>query len=736
VQKSVTVTVSGTSTGSGGTGGQADIHINAGGPALSSYQADKYFLNGDSYGSGSTIYDSHRYASGATLRYEIPVANGDYDVTLRWREIYFTQSGMRVFSPVVEGTALGNVDVYAAAQSNPYSRTVHVTVSDASLSIAVGPVVQNPMLSAIDVVASGTTQTPPSSPAPTLSFSANPSSVTSGSNSTLTWSTTDATSCTASGAWSGSVGTSGTRSVGPLSSTSTYSLSCSGAGGSVQKSVTVTVGAAPPPTPTVSLSASPTSVQSGSGSMLSWSSTNATSCTASGAWSGSKASSGSQSTGALSSSATYTLACSNASGSASKSVQVAVTASTPSTVTFPLHVESGKRYLIDAAGKPFLLHGDTPWDLISTLTKEQAAQYLEDRRAKGFNTVLVELMEHYFSPNPPRNAYGDAPFLTAGDYSTPNEAYFAHAAWVIDTARQKGMLVLLTPSYMGYGGGQEGWYAEMQANGATKLRAYGRYLANRFASYPNILWVHGGDYNPPDRSLLDAIPNGIRDVNATTWLHTFHGARHSSALSNLGTASWLNVNDIYTDQTDVVSWAFSEYSRSTMPYFLIEARYENEQGGNDLTVREQAYQAVLSGAMGHLMGNSPLWYFGSGWQTAMQSGGSTTLQYLRSLLEARNWWQLQPDTGGTLVTSGVGSGETRTAAARASDGSYALIYVPSTRAVTVNLGQLSGPHVNARWYNPKTGAYSAISGSPFTASGSQSFTSASGDWVLVLESTP
>ena len=66
------------------------------------------------------------------------------------------------------------------------------------------------------------------------------------------------------------------------------------------------------------------------------------------------------------------------------------------------------------------------------------------------------------------------------------------------------MLVLLAPAYMGYAGGQEGWYQEMQANGATKLQAYGQYVANRFLAYDNNLWVHAGDYNPPDTNLMCA----------------------------------------------------------------------------------------------------------------------------------------------------------------------------------------------------------------------------------------
>ncbi len=45
---------------------------------------------------------------------------------------------------------------------------------------------------------------------------------------TLSWSSTNATSCTASGAWSGGLATSGTQSV-VVTRTSTYALSCSGA---------------------------------------------------------------------------------------------------------------------------------------------------------------------------------------------------------------------------------------------------------------------------------------------------------------------------------------------------------------------------------------------------------------------------------------------------------------------------------------------------------------------------
>ena len=81
--------------------------------------------------------------------------------------------------------------------------------------------------------------------APSVAISANPASISSGGASTLTWSSSNASSCSASGAWSGTKSTSGTQSTGVLSATSTYSLSCTGTGGSASQSTTVTVTSAP-----------------------------------------------------------------------------------------------------------------------------------------------------------------------------------------------------------------------------------------------------------------------------------------------------------------------------------------------------------------------------------------------------------------------------------------------------------------------------------------------------------
>lgn len=436
----------------------------------------------------------------------------------------------------------------------------------------------------------------------------------------------------------------------------------------------------------------------------------------------------------------------DAAGNTKTSTAVSVTVSNappPGNATFPLRVETGTRYLIDAASKPFLMNGEAAWGLIVQLTREEVDQYLDDRRQKGINTLVVMLIaKHTLISNSPRNAYGDEPFLTPGDFSTPNANYFAHADWVINRAAQKGFLVLLAPSYTGYQGtGEEGWYPEMVANGATKLRSYGQYVGNRYQGFSNVLWVQGGDYNPPTagKDLIRAVANGIRDVE-TRSLHTFHGGRGTAAMQFWGTTEpWLSVNDIYTDEYSVVSAAYGEYARSTAPFFLVEARYENE-GANEALVRTQAYQAILGGGFGHVMGNRPIWGFMSGWQSALDSPASRTIPYVRTLLESRNWWMLQPDTTATLLTAGIGTGADRAVAARASDGSFAIAYLPSMRTVTIDLTRLNGPRVNARWCDPTNGVCTTAGGSPFSATGSQTFlplgpnSTNFGDWMLTLDS--
>ena len=75
-------------------------------------------------------------------------------------------------------------------------------------------------------------------------------------------------------------------------------------------------------------------------------------------------------------------------------------------------------------------------------------------------------------------------------------------------------------------------------------------------------------------------------------------------------------------------------------------------------------------------------------------------------------------------------------ATRDTAGTYATIYIPSGKAVTVDLTKLKGKTINASWFDPRTGKSRAMD-VPFKNGAAQEFkppaTDAEKDWVLVLE---
>ena len=86
-------------------------------------------------------------------------------------------------------------------------------------------------------------------PPPTVDIKANnsdgPITIDYNTSATLSWTSTNATSCQASGNWSGSKATSGSENTGNLISSKTYTITCTGPGGSATDSVTVNVSSQP-----------------------------------------------------------------------------------------------------------------------------------------------------------------------------------------------------------------------------------------------------------------------------------------------------------------------------------------------------------------------------------------------------------------------------------------------------------------------------------------------------------
>jgi hypothetical protein len=143
----------------------ASFYVNGGGAAYVApggivFEADGIYNSGGgthsttSPISGTTddaLYQSERF--GSSFSYQIPLTNGNYEVTLMFAEIFFNAAGSRVFNVAIEGTqVISNLDIWSKVGKDAVYNETHVaTVTDGQLDIAFNPVVENPKISAIKV---------------------------------------------------------------------------------------------------------------------------------------------------------------------------------------------------------------------------------------------------------------------------------------------------------------------------------------------------------------------------------------------------------------------------------------------------------------------------------------------------------------------------------------------------------------------------------------------------------
>jgi len=162
--------------------------------------------------------------------------------------------------------------------------------------------------------------------------------------------------------------------------------------------------------------------------------------------------------------------------------------------TLPQIVVSNRNpHLLETTdGLPFLMLGDTAWELLHRITYDEAREYLEVRANQGFNMIWANVLAEFDGLHMP-NRNGDLP-LHNDDPSKPNEAYFAHVDRVVAAAEEFGLYVGLLPAWgdkltAPWGEGP----AIFRLNNLEVAQSYGEFLGQRYGGKTNILWVLGGD---------------------------------------------------------------------------------------------------------------------------------------------------------------------------------------------------------------------------------------------------
>ena len=432
--------------------------------------------------------------------------------------------------------------------------------------------------------------------------------------------------------------------------------------------------------------------------------------------------------------------------------------------SYPLKLSENHRYLVDQNGKPFLIVGDTPQGLMGRLSEQDAEYYFADREAHGFNALgWVDVMcagNDYPTNKDAVTPDGIKPFtgyiaggtdFTHYDLSKPNEAYFVRLDHIVQLAEKHHLLIFIDPIET------IGWLPALRNNGMKPAYAYGQYLGNRYKGYANIAWLNGNDFNhwtiPEDDRLVQAVSKGIRSV-APNQLQTVElHVRTSSSFDDPRWIPLIELNSVYTYSPTYIQMLHSYNQKPVAPAYLVEGHYDWENVGEPpdfgtpYVLRKQDYWTILTGGAGQFYGNKYTWSFADGWKDKIDMPGVEQLGIWKKFFSSLAWQDLVPDQDHTVLTAGIGTfGDVDTrvsesdyaTAARTPDGATVVVYVPTLRAITLNMACLRAS-AKARWFDPSNGTYVDAANGEVPNNGSREFTppgknhAGDGDWVLLLE---
>jgi hypothetical protein len=426
-----------------------------------------------------------------------------------------------------------------------------------------------------------------------------------------------------------------------------------------------------------------------------------------------------------------------------------------------------RKFLINSnTDKPVFVTGEDAWSLQVQLSDADAQYYLADRQARGFNAIWVGLADNTYSNHPPKDFYGNVPFNGA-DFSDENPAYWKRVDQTLSWAAARGITVLASPAFVGYGC-KNGYCESYRNSSIAVLSAYGKFLGNRYKGFSNIIWLIGGDADPADADVqakLYALAKGIKSADGVH-LMTTENYRGTSSEDVWSGSPWLDLDALYLTPLDIPAKANADYQAGNYPVFMMEDWYEGDHSMTELDVRKEGYWAVLSGCtLGRVFGNSSIWNFNwpeapsHPWKGQLGSVGSVGQSILGKLFRSREHWLLVPDIHHTVMTAGYDSrpaldsakehlrsivnqlpfrtGSNLSVAARTSDGQTIIAYIPNGNAttITVDMSRIidRGSHAKCWWFNPRDASNSLIGNLP--ANGAREFTPPDADdWILVIDS--
>ncbi len=344
-----------------------------------------------------------------------------------------------------------------------------------------------------------------------------------------------------------------------------------------------------------------------------------------------------------------------------------------------LEISDNGRYFQFDDGKPFFWLGDTGWLLFSKLNREEAEQYLVNRKKKGFNVIQAMVLHNVELVN----VYGDSALVNknvanpdihpGNDFSDPDQYdYWDHVDFIVSKAEENNLFMAMVPI----------WGSNVKGGKVSREEAknYAKFLAERYKDQSNIIWLNGGDILGTDSTeIWKTIGNTINKYDPNH-LITFHPRGRNTSSTWFHQEQWLDFNMFqsghrrYDQDTARNSHRFGEDNwryvkvdyglEPIKPTLDGEPSYEhipqglhdpNEPLWTDDDLRRYAYWSVFTGAAGFTYGNNSVMQmlkpsdkesaYGAKdfWHDAIDDPGAGQMIHLKNLMLSRPYFERIPD---------------------------------------------------------------------------------------------
>ena len=359
---------------------------------------------------------------------------------------------------------------------------------------------------------------------------------------------------------------------------------------------------------------------------------------------------------------------------------------------FPLKISPNGRHITDANGTPFLMVADVAWQLLRKLSYPEALQYMDARKSQSFNTILVELLPAL--PNQ-RNYHKIPPFHN-NNISKPNAAYFDYLEKMIVAAKERNLVIGIVVS-------RKSWNVVFDAHNEEIWKDYGAFVGKRFAKYSNIIWIVSEE-EYQSASQFKSIADGIRsayDGQIIASLSTCSPINNSSSPNRSDLKFIIPDSTVtYSEYAAVANWQKNSAEAALRPFLIANSEFPKEIADQSGLIRNQAYQSIMSSAAGfcHL---STIRNFNPTWKMNITKDGAEYIHQLVKILKGIPWEYMQPDASPQLLPDSVDKSEIGILSL--SNKRMAMLYVPSSKPVTLDLTSLNGTEFETVWYSPRTG---------------------------------